>query len=151
MSESKFNPDLIRLGDVNVCKGAIDSPFGFKANEDTRFMADISFDMGLNLEDNLVKCDLDIHVESSEVNDKLVKGSFTLEFIYEVENLNDLARLEKDYVDVDDALSLSLASISYSTARGILLTRFQGTGLQQFILPIVKPQNILDSGKEDKA
>jgi hypothetical protein len=44
------------------------------------------------------------------------------------------------------SLGNALASITYSTSRGILMTRFQGTALSDFILPVINPNNLLEKG-----
>jgi hypothetical protein len=46
---------------------------------------------------------------------------------------------------LDPDLGNALSAITYSTARGILLTRLQGTAFQDFILPIINPNNLLNN------
>jgi len=41
------------------------------------------------------------------------------------------------------SLANAIASISYSTARGIIVSRFQGTALCDFILPVISPNDLL--------
>jgi hypothetical protein len=41
-------------------------------------------------------------------------------------------------------LGNALASITYSTTRGILMTGFQGTALCNFILPVKDPDELLN-------
>lgn len=91
----------------------------------------------------LAKLDFTISTKSSkEVTE--AKGAFELVFAFHVENLEELIeRDEKGVLVVNAGLSNAIASVSYSTARGILLTRFQGTALSGFILPIVNPNELL--------
>jgi hypothetical protein len=67
-----------------------------------------------------------------------------LVFIYHVENLNDLAKPDdKNLIELHPGLAKALSSVTYSTSRGILLTRLQGTALQNFVLPIINPNTLL--------
>ncbi|MNY64312.1 hypothetical protein D3C86_2014030 [compost metagenome] len=49
-------------------------------------------------------------------------------------------------ITIHPALGNALASITYSTSRGILMTRFQGTVLSDFILPVIDPNSLLEKG-----
>jgi hypothetical protein len=69
---------------------------------------------------------------------------FTLIFIYRVENLEELAIEDKNKkLNLNPGLANALSSVTYSTSRGILITRLQGTALQNFVLPIINPNNLL--------
>lgn len=48
-----------------------------------------------------------------------------------------LKKNEKDLVDIPDDLLITLLSISYSTARGILAAQTAGTDYSNFFLPLV--------------
>jgi len=67
-----------------------------------------------------------------------------LVFVYHIENLNELANPDdKKLIQLHPALANALSSVTYSTSRGILLTRLQGTALQNFVLPIINPNKLL--------
>ena len=71
-------------------------------------------------------------------------NNFHLVFVYRVENLEELAKPDKNnLLDLYPALGNALSSITYSTSRGILLSRLQGTALQNFVLPIINPNKLL--------
>ena len=60
------------------------------------------------------------------------------------ENLEELASSKKNKrLHLNPALTNAISSVTYSTSRGILLTRLQGTALQNFVLPIINPNNLL--------
>jgi hypothetical protein len=68
-----------------------------------------------------------------------------LVYIYHVENLEELVKPAKNHlIDLNPALGNALSSITYSTSRGILLARVQGTALQNFVLPIINPNKLLN-------
>ncbi len=71
-------------------------------------------------------------------------GSFHLVFIYRIENFEELVTTgENNRLKLNSLLANALASVTYSTSRGILLTRLQGTVLQNFVLPVINPNSLL--------
>jgi hypothetical protein len=76
-------------------------------------------------------------------------GSYQFVFIYFVENLSEHVMIMPDaVVDWNPYLANAIASITYSTSRGILLSRFQGTVMKDFILPVVDPNALLQNGSQ---
>lgn len=148
MVKTKLDPAQIRIADFKIIKGEISSPFEFDIENVDGFQCDVSYDMGLNLKDKMVKSDfrVDICSKTTEGEQEEATGSFYFVFIYSVSNLNELAHLDKKSKTtiVDGALGNALASITYSTSRGILMTRFQGTALQNFTLPVINPNDLLN-------
>jgi hypothetical protein len=146
MSDNKFNPEKLTILEYKILKGQIDAPEDFTIENVEGHDIENSFDLGFDLENKLVRTELDVKITTkSKVSVSTeAKGHFTLVFIFEVDNLNELAVLNTDnLIDLDPNLANALASVTYSTARGILLTRLQGTALQNFILPIVSPNKLL--------
>jgi hypothetical protein len=146
MSDNKFNPEKLTILEYKILKGQIDAPEDFTIENVEGHDIENSFDLGFDLENKLVRTELDVKITTkSKVSVSTeAKGHFTLVFIFEVDNLNELAVLNEDnLIDLDPNLANALASVTYSTARGILLTRFQGTALQNFILPLVSPNKLL--------
>jgi hypothetical protein len=66
-------------------------------------------------------------------------------------NLSDLVKIidKTEQLEVNNGLANALASMTYSTSRGVLLTRLQRTALEAFILPVIDPNELLN-GKEKK-
>tara|TARA_R110002050_G_scaffold293373_2_gene449848 strand:- start:4659 stop:5114 length:456 start_codon:yes stop_codon:yes gene_type:complete len=133
--------------DFKIIKGAINSPFEFNALEIIEHKFNVNFDMGFNLEDNLLKADFDFDVTThSKIEQEEAEGHFSFVFVFGIDNLKKLVTIkepDKELPIVDANLANAIASISYSTARGILLTRFQGTALNTFMLPIINPNDLL--------
>ena len=143
-----FEVDMLHLQDVRIISGSIDSPFEFDRTLIKSYHLDMQYDTGFNRDENMVKSDFTITVntESSEKQTE-ASGSFQFAFIFGVENLKELVvpeSVESTNLTVDGKLSMALASVTYSTARGILLTRFKGTVLEEFILPIIQPAKLLE-------
>ncbi len=79
-----------------------------------------------------------------EVTEKEIKANFTIEFLLEVENIDDfIFQKSAEEFQLDSRLGSAIMGIVYSTARGIILTRTAGTALQGTILPVIDPSGLL--------
>lgn len=141
----KIESDKIHFIEFKILKGQIESPEDFDITSIKGYRNTINFLLSFNLEDNLVKADYDIDVYTNSKNTEEASGCFKLVYIFKIDNLSELAALAKDgkKVEYDNSLGNTLASICHSTTRGILLTRFQGTVLQKYILKVVNPNDLL--------
>ena len=154
-NNSAFNPEALEMADFRLVKGSIESPFDFDPEQVDGHKFELGFDLSFNMEDKLTKADFQVQIGTNSKGENIeeAQGSFQFAFIFHVKNLEDLVKQNTDEsTQVDGALANALAAISYSTARGILLTRFQGTALRNFILPVINPNDLLysddtDSGK----
>lgn len=149
MSANILQPEKIEIVDFKIIKGQIKSPFDFENEKVAGHTFNVDFELGFNLEDKLVKADFSVNVEtkSSGGNVEEAVGNFSFVYVFYVDNIEELTTLEKDEaITIHPALGNALASITYSTSRGILITRFQGTVLSDFILPVINPNNLLEKG-----
>ncbi len=145
---STFDPEKLSLIDFKMIKGQVDTPENFELSKVNGHQLDNSLQLGFNIEDKLVKADFTVHIstESKGENENEATGIFHFIFIYKIENLKDLAEPQKNKkLNLNPALASALSSVTYSTSRGILLTRLQGTALQKFILPIINPSKLLNN------
>lgn len=147
MQESKFCADKIQIVDFRIIRGQIESPFEFDMSVIEGHTFNVEFQMGFNIQEALVKADFTVFVEtkSSVSIPEEAKGSFHFVYTFHVENLEELVFYNaKKTLDVDVNLGNALAAISHSTSRGVLMTRFQGTALESFIMPIIDPKKLLN-------
>jgi hypothetical protein len=141
-----FEPEKISIREFKMVKGRVDVPEDFDAENVEGYHVDNSLQMGFNLNEKLIKADftIEIKTKSKSVHSKEAIGLFHLVFIYQVENLSALARsVNNNMIELHPELANAISSITYSTSRGILLTRLQGTAFQNFILPIINPNTLL--------
>ena len=136
--------EKIHLIDFTIQAASLQSEFDVNPERVDNHSLNIGYDTQYNLDDKLVKSDIKVEVGAMIEGREVGSGHFELVFIFHVENLNELAKEEGDKLMVNGGLSNSLASITYSTTRGILMTRFQGTVLKNFILPIINPNELLE-------
>lgn len=145
-----FEPEKISILEFKMVKGQVDVPEDFDAEKVVGHQIENSLQLGFNLDEKLIKADfvIDLKTQSNEPNSKEATGNFHLVFIYQIENLQDLAKTdENNLIELHPGLTNAISSVTYSTARGILLTRLQGTAFQNFILPVINPNKLLHPPK----
>ena len=129
-----------------MIKGQVNTPENFDINKVVGYHLDNSLQLSFNLDDKLAKADFTVNVktDSKGENESEATGNFHLIFIYRIENLEELTILKKNKrLNLNPGLAKALSSVTYSTSRGILITRLQGTALQNFVLPIINPNKLL--------
>lgn len=147
MSDNQlFDPEKLSIIEFKFIKGQVDTPEDFIIDKVDGHQLENTLKLAFNLEEKLVKADflVEIKTESKGANSNEATGNFHLVFIYRVDNLEELAKPDKNnLIDLHPALGTALSSITYSTSRGILLTRMQGTALQNFVLPVINSNKLL--------
>lgn len=141
-----FDPEKITLIDFKMIKGQVDTPENFDISKVVGHQLDNTLQLGFNLDNKLAKADFTVSVktDSKGENENEATGNFHLIFTYRIENLEELATPQKNKrLNLNTGLANALSSVTYSTSRGILLTRLQGTALQNFVLPIINPNKLL--------
>jgi len=142
-----LDPDKLTLTEFKLIKGQVDTPEYFDVNKIAGNDIENSLQFSFKLDDKLVKTDFTIELKTNSkgANAEEATSSFHLVFIFKVENIEQLTtKTEKNSsIKFSTSLGNALSSIVYSTSRGILLTRLQGTAFQNFILPIINPNKLL--------
>lgn len=150
MSEKKpIDAQKILIREFKLRQSNIDCPDEFEVGNISSFNYNVNLNTGFNLEQKLIRADFSVNVSTiSKEQTQEATGSFHFVFMYYYEDLSDHATLKEDKsVGCNPYLANAIASITYSTSRGILLSRFQGTAMQSFILPVVDPNSLLVSNK----
>jgi len=146
-NQNILQPDKIHFIDFGIVKGQIDSDFNFDETKVLRYDFNSDFKVSFKQDEKLAKADFKVNVstKSEEGQIKEATGFFHFVFLFMIENFDELANRNQDTgrFKYNPALGNALASITYSTSRGILMTRFQGTALSEFILPVINPNDLL--------
>ena len=89
-----FEPEKISIVEFKMVKGQVDVPEDFDTSNVKGYHIDNAMQLGFNLQEKLVKVDftIEIKTESEGQDIKEATGNFHLVFLYEVENLTDLAK-----------------------------------------------------------
>jgi len=145
MSESKIiDPRKIIIREFKIVKAMLECPDDYQVQDIASFTYNVDMETECSLEESLVKAALLVSVNTvSNEKSEEVSASFRIVFIYHYEDLADHAVKSRDGVALDPYLANAIASVTYSTSRGILISRFQDTPLRDFILPIVDPQDFV--------
>jgi hypothetical protein len=147
----KFKPDKLFIVHFKLLQGQIENPEDFDIEKVQGYQISNEFHVGFNLDAKQAKADLVLNLlsDSDSKNSSEAKARFHFVYIFKIDNLEELASQDNGGLVVDGALINAIASIVYSTSRGVLLTRLQGTALQNFILPVIDPNKLLH--KEEPA
>lgn len=141
----EFNPRFIKPVRIKILQANLtDDAEG--ENEDVRARVK-SFNLATALEQEifeevqLVKHILNIKISLSDEDENPIDVScaFRISFKYFIQNMSNFLISEDDETELTDVMKYSIAGISFSTARGIILTRLLGTPLEGVILPVVSP------------
>lgn len=147
LDKTPFDPEKLSIVNFKLLKGQIDEPEEFAIDKVQGHYVENGLKFGTNLKEKLVKVDytIEIKTDSNGENIEEASGNFHLVYVFKVENLQELAVLDTiNHIELDSLLSSNLASISHSTSRGILLTRLQGTAFQNFILPVIATNKLIN-------
>lgn len=145
-----FDPNKISILSIRTLKATLDSSDLGLLNKPKSFSFAFSVNLMVDREKKLIRFVLEViinQLSASTTQTERIAGSFTTEFIYQVENMEELITFKEseNKADMEPGLSISIASIAYSTMRGIIHTRTQGTVLNGIILPIVDPLKLVQN------
>jgi hypothetical protein len=147
MDKKAIQAEKIVIREFRLVKGQIDSPFDFRMSNIKSFDFKVDFNTGFNLDEDLIKADFSIEVSTISLETvQEATCSYHFVFIFHVENIKEHTQLVEDgLIDWNPFMANAIASITYSTSRGILMSRFQGTIMKDFILPVVDPNALLQN------
>ena len=152
---SKINPELISMFHVKIFKSIITTSPEYleKPVKPGNFRVGYSQKSAFNFEIKNIRIRLEIFLEGIDEKENLIgiQGDFGFDFHFHISNIEDFIEENDGNKKVSGNLGATLISIAYSTARGIVIERTQGTFLNGTILPIIDPQELLKEVKEPSA
>lgn len=96
-----------------------------------------------------IRIHLNITSYGEEEEELEVKGDFSIEFHFEVEDLTDYLEYQGEgKALVSDQLLGTLLGIAYSTSRGLVYDRLHGSFLEGTILPVLNPLTLIQEDSE---
>ena len=145
-----IDSDKIHLHAIKVFKVHFEASEEFRSRfqEVKSYTTDAALDSAFNFEEK--QCRIRLYIKLTAVDEqekpKGLEAEYGIEFHFMVENLDSFLIHEKqNQVKIDGILGNTLASISYSTARGIILERLQGTYFDGVVLPVIDPNHLMES------
>ncbi len=144
----------LTLLNVKVFKACLEASLEFRDAPQSiyEYSVETATDSAFNFKDKLCRFRLFLKFSAIDKEKNLLglEAEYGIEFHYSVKNLNDfLVHTEGNDVRIDSVLGTTLCGISYSTARGIILERMQGTYFDGVILPIVEPSKLLQNDRKE--
>ncbi|MGB5931340.1 MAG: hypothetical protein WBH03_24380 [Cyclobacteriaceae bacterium] len=150
MKKKKIDPEKIILSGLRIIKAS----FEINADhmDDQQVIDNINIGLksesAFNFEEKNHRFRLFFKVTGREGEEsKMVcEADYGIEFHYHIENLEDFLIKDDEMpgcYSVDGALGATIAGISYSTSRGIILERTQTTDFRGVILPVIDPGKLL--------
>lgn len=104
----------------------------------------LNLDFSNSFEDSTFRIILTI-TNQYELNSKDIK---LLELMlisdFEIDDIQSVIQINDEKFEVPDDLLTTFVSLTYSSARGIIFAKTQGSYLNQFILPIVDPKLLIE-------
>jgi len=141
--KGKVIPEKIRIKNIAVVKSNIE--VGKEAFELISGINEYSFsfnqEIGFNYDQHLIRLRLNILLQGKNDKGELVniKGEFGIEFVFHVDNFQDLTQEENGSYEIPSSLVTTLSSLAYSTSRGIVFQETQSTVLRGILLPVIDP------------
>lgn len=149
---SKIIPEKITILQVKLYRTNLDLTDFFLSNPAhvENFRVNFGHDTEFDFESKSIRIRLEIMLEGLDEKEELIgiKAEYGIEFVFHVENLEEFISETDSMKAVDSILGITLLSMAYSTSRGIVLQRTQGTYFDGIILPVVDPKELLQKSKK---
>jgi hypothetical protein len=91
-----------------------------------------------NMDQEIIRMVFTIQLETTLENAKEIKGIYTTEHLFQVKGLSDWVTKAEEKFVVESELNEALTMQVYSTARGMIHQKFNGTWFSDFVLPVAK-------------
>lgn len=147
IKDRKIEPSKIQILSIKTLKGNIHAGTGLDIHAVGRHKFDFELGVGFNSEEKIIGLELTVNIQAVSKTDESLDltASYTHEIIFQIDNFDDFINKEgnQQEIKIDRIMAGTLAGIAYSTVRGIILTRTQGTSLNAVVLPIIDPKTLL--------
>lgn len=144
---AKFDVRALSFQDVVIVHASIDNKSRLVAlDKKYTFQVTFKMDLAINFEVSTMRVIFICDVKAVQKEDKKaigVSGKFEIAFFYKVADLTKWVGTPDNMIQNDD-LDVTISNLTYSTARGIMFTRCQGTLLKSWILPILPTVDLAD-------
>jgi hypothetical protein len=148
MNPGSFNIDSTRIEEIVITKAAIENTTEITSLEKEGYLCNFTFGFvpGINVGLKKIRIIFSCQIIVLDSHEKPIgiDGNFDVRFVFHIDNLEQLVSGSPEDLQIDRELIASIANIVYSTSRGILYTRCQGTILKNLILPVASTDKLLE-------
>jgi len=154
--EIQIEPEQIHIRGIKILGGSITSEFeNLQIEKIIGFNVQYGIKDELNYDDKVFRFIFSVNLEAlgPDNNPLGVNAQYVIEYIFFVENLNYYVTSidhENKNMILHPVLPNTLLSIVYSTSRGIILSRTQGTVIEGVILPVINTNSLIRSLEDQK-
>lgn len=135
----------IQLLKLDVVKQKVDATAYNKAKEPK---LQLGHRMLHNLKDERIKMELVFSFESDNNNEVI---HFQFDFHFHIEQLSEHYELNEDKHPIfSGQLVATLIGICYSTARGVIFEKLKNAGVNDVLVPVIAPQDLMQSNGSKK-
>jgi len=148
--KQRIAPDKIHLTGIRILKShfEVDTSTMDESSAIHSFQTGLKSESGHNLDDNYQLFSLFVKIQGLDADEKLigVNAEYHIDFHYFIDNLGDFITKDDKSEEflLGSDLGATLAGISYSTCRGIILDRTQTTDFNGLILPVINPLKLIE-------
>lgn len=104
----------------------------------------INLNFKANIEKNIIQVYIEFEANHAIEGKSLLLLNLALITEFTVTNINNIIASNEDIYKLPKGFLTNLASVAYSTARGIIFAKTQGSYLNRYILPLVDMNQIID-------
>jgi len=151
---SKIIPEKILIYQIRIYKINLNLSDQFLLNpkKPENYSIQFGHENAVDFEAKAIRIRLETILDGmNDKDEKLgVHAEYGIEFHFHVDNLEDFVEENENGKQVDSVLGTTILSIAFSTSRGIIIERTQGTYLEGIILPVIDPKELLMNSINDK-
>ena len=154
-SQIQIVADKIIVQSIKVLGGNITAEPGIDVSKIDSYEVKYGIADHANIQEKKFQFRLSVYIEAVDRENKQIgaRGEYHIEFIFFVANVEYyIQNIEEETKTIffHPALLHTLLSIVYSTSRGIILSRTQGTSIDSVILPVVDTNDLLQNLQNNK-
>ena len=141
MAKKKFDIGKVDYLDIRDIAFTYSTPdeMGIPEKEANPTQYDLEIVKMFNMEQEILRLVFTIRLQTGLGGAKEIKGLYTTEHLFQVSGLSGLVSKNGEQFEVNEDMDDTLTGLVYSSVRGLLHQKFNGTWFSDFILPIVKP------------
>lgn len=140
MAKKKFDigkVDYLTIRDIAFTYSMPDET-GIPEKQGNPVQYDLEIVKAFNLEQEVLRLVFTIRLQTAIGGVKEIKGLYITEHLFQVSGLSGLVNKNGEEFEVNEDMDDTLTGLVYSTVRGSLHQKFNGTWFADFILPIVR-------------
>ena len=147
LDNTLFDPEKLSIAAFEMSGAKIYVLEGFENNQIENFIVENNLQMASDINEKLIKADFSVKISTKSKinNENEATVNFQFVVIFKIENLENLSYADNGKTIIHHELASAIASTTYATARGILITKLENTIFQNFILPIINPNKLLEN------